>query len=145
METRGSFLLFALAQSWFAIEVSLVEGIFLAAEVTSLPNSPPILKGLLNIGGEIHQVMDMHYLLGLPREEIHPRQRLILTRTEERSLLLLVDEVKDVQELPIRSLKVPLKSLHHSLTIQVARKEYTILPILDLESFLNPLLSKLEG
>lgn len=101
------YLLFALEEKRYALHVSQVERILPAAQVTPVEGAPSFIAGLLNLSGSILPVLDMRLFLGFPEKEMDPDQRFIYTVSLERPLLLLVDGVEGVENLPTQSIHLP--------------------------------------
>lgn len=97
------FLLFFVEEERFAMDVTKVERVLRAAEVTRLSAASEIVRGLINIAGTIIPVIDMRRRLGLPDREMELSDRLILTRAAGKPLALLVDKVEGVVALSAQS------------------------------------------
>jgi len=81
---------------YFGIEVQMVQEVLLAQEMTPVPLAPPVLRGLINLRGQIVAAIDMRQRLSLlPREEQQESMNVIV-RTEDGAVSLLVDEIGDV-------------------------------------------------
>ena len=98
------FLLFCIEERRYALDVTDVERIVRAVEVTSVPDVPDFVRGLINVAGNIIPVIDMRRRLGLPTRDMELSDRFILTNVAGRLSALLVDGVEGVIELPIYSL-----------------------------------------
>ncbi|MBI4458742.1 MAG: purine-binding chemotaxis protein CheW [Acidobacteria bacterium] len=91
---------FNLDDQRYALPLSAVERIIRAAAVTPLPKAPPIVLGIVNVGGRIIPVVNMRQRFRLPDREIEPRDQFILGRTGRRIVALVADEVSSVAERP---------------------------------------------
>lgn len=114
MVKTDSFLLFTIEGRWYALLVHKVIRVLPAAELTPIHDAPPFIGGLINIAGEVLPVLDLRQLLGYPYREMELEDRLIITYTKERTLVLWVDQVEDVVELPINLLSLSFSSLEES-------------------------------
>jgi purine-binding chemotaxis protein CheW len=99
MAALRSFLLFSLGETRYALDVAAVERVLPAAEVTSLPDAPATVLGLINIAGELMPVIGTRRCFRLPPREMELTDRLVVTRATGRPLALLVDAVEGVFEL----------------------------------------------
>lgn len=70
-----------------------------AVELTRLPDSPPILKGLLNMRGEIIPVLNIRSRFGFPERDVLLEDRIIICKTAERVIAFSVDLVSGVMEI----------------------------------------------
>lgn len=81
----------------YAIDLNVVNSVFLAAEVTPLPQAPVDVLGALNIHGQIVPVINMRKLLDVAPKEIDIKDHFILVHLRQRAWILWVDRVDRVQ------------------------------------------------
>ena len=89
---------FYLDDLYFGVEVQKVQEVIRYQEMTRIPLAPPVVRGLINLRGQIVTAIDMRRRLDLPEL---PEGRLpmnVVIRTENGPLSLLVDEIGDVLE-----------------------------------------------
>ena len=98
---------FNLSNRRYALPLSAVVGILRAVEITPLPKAPPIVLGIVNVGGRIIPVVNMRQRFRLPNQEIEPRDQFILGQTGRRVVALVADEVSSVLERPERDVITP--------------------------------------
>ena len=103
MGRTESFLLFCVEDGRYALDVTDVERIVRAGEVTIVPDVPDFIRGLINVAGNIIPVIDMRRRLGLPIRDMALSDRFILISVAGRLRALLVDGVEGVVELPTPS------------------------------------------
>lgn len=99
MNTTGLFLLVCVAERRYALDVAVVERVVTAAEVTPLPEAPQTVLGLIDIAGELMPVIDARRCFSLPPRDMELTDRLVVTRTSGKPLVLLVDQAEGVVEL----------------------------------------------
>jgi purine-binding chemotaxis protein CheW len=92
-----SLVVFAL-DGQYALHLRNVERVVRAAEVTSLPRTPDIVLGVINVQGNILPVVNVRRRFRLMEREMEPTDRLILAKTSLRRMALLVDSVTGVIE-----------------------------------------------
>lgn len=90
---ENHLLLFHLEDSALSIPVSQVRRVLPMVEWTRLPDAPPSVLGVVNVGGVLAPVVDTRRLFGLPTREPRLSDRLIFIETAHRPLLLPVDSV----------------------------------------------------
>jgi purine-binding chemotaxis protein CheW len=96
--------------------------------------------GMVNLRGEVIPAIDMRALLGLERLEYHVNTPMIIGRTHQGLVALVVDEVEDVITLPLDCVAVPPK-LHNlaDRMIGVCRLGTDLVYLLDVERLVAPL------
>ncbi len=121
-----------------ALDVRVVDRIIPLVEVTPLPNSPEIVLGLVNVGGQIVPVVDLRQRLGLPQAEAELSARLIIARTAKRAVALPVDSVDGVIERSAGDVTEPGKVIPGTQLLKGFTKlDGSILLIHNLEAFLS--------
>jgi purine-binding chemotaxis protein CheW len=134
MSDGNLFLLFCLNEARYAMNVSAVQRIVPAAEVTSLPDAADAVLGLINVAGDIMPVLDMRRRLGCPPRDMELSDRFILTHSAGRAVALLVDGVEGVVELSTRSAAHTLDTRSGSID-SVAALSDSIVLIQNIDAF----------
>ncbi|SDB01832.1 CheW-like domain-containing protein [Desulfonatronum thiosulfatophilum] len=109
MQHSASYLLFGIDQKLYALPVSKVIRVLPAAETTPGQNLPPMIRGLINIGGEVIPVVDIRSRPNRTDDEIDPEDRFILTSADGILMALLANSVDDVRELAEQTISLPLE------------------------------------
>lgn len=89
---------FFLDDLYFGIEVEKVQEVIRYQAMTRVPLAPPVVRGLINLRGQIVTAIDMRRRLDLTAL---PEDRLpmnVVIRTDNGPVSLLVDEIGDVIE-----------------------------------------------
>jgi purine-binding chemotaxis protein CheW len=100
----NQFLVFTLDDQSYALHLPSVDRVARMAEITSLPNAPGIVLGVINIHGGVVPVIDFRQRFNLPKRETVLDDRLIFAHAGLRRLALIADSVTEVIECPQRSL-----------------------------------------
>ncbi len=100
----GKYLTFQLANEEFGIRVLKVREIMGVQEITAVPQTPPHVKGVINLRGKVIPVIDLRLKFGLPAAEYTQRTCIIVAQVagEHSSTLLMgivVDGVSEVLNL----------------------------------------------
>ncbi|HUP03765.1 MAG TPA: chemotaxis protein CheW [Bryobacteraceae bacterium] len=99
----GKYLTFQLAQEEFGIRVLKVREIMGVQEVTAVPQTPPHIKGVINLRGKVIPLVDLRLKFGMPEAEYTTRTCIIVTqvKAEAGSVLMgiVVDGVSEVLNL----------------------------------------------
>jgi purine-binding chemotaxis protein CheW len=91
----GKYLTFDLASEEFGIRVLKVREIMGMQEITAVPQTPPHVKGVINLRGKIIPVIDLRLKFGLPAAEYNQRTCIIVTQVQSESAQLVMGVVVD--------------------------------------------------
>lgn len=94
--TDALFLAFRLAGQDYGIAIAKVQEIREWSKVTPLPNSPPYIKGMLNLRGAIVPIIDLRMRFGLPAMEYDALTVIIVVNVGGRMAGIVADTVSDV-------------------------------------------------
>lgn len=109
---RGErFLAFDLAGATFALPLAHVREVDRLPPVTPLPHVPAWLLGAAALRGEIVSVVDLAAFLGLAEPRLVRGARLLVCRAGGMEAGLLVEQVRDIRELPAAALRPPTAAL----------------------------------
>jgi purine-binding chemotaxis protein CheW len=93
---RNEFLTFALGPEAYGIEILKVQEIRGYDAVTTIPNSPAFLKGVINLRGTIVPIIDLRIKLNFPKAEYTKSTVVIILNLTRRVVGVVVDSVSDV-------------------------------------------------
>jgi purine-binding chemotaxis protein CheW len=101
----NKFVVFQLEREQYAIPVMHVISIEKMMAPTIVPQMPDYVIGVVRIRGELVPVLDTRKLLyGRPFEETD-KTRLIVTMAEDISVAFIVDEAKEILDIPEEAVK----------------------------------------
>jgi len=99
-ERAGKYLTFIIGKEEFGVGVLKVREIMGIQDITAVPQTPPYLKGVINLRGKVIPVIDLRLKFGLPSIDYTQRTCIIVVQVKSGSALLLmgivVDEVSEV-------------------------------------------------
>lgn len=99
----GKYLTFQLANEEFGIRVLKVREIIGVQEITTVPQTPIHIKGVINLRGKVVPVIDLRLKFGLPSCEYTQRTCIIVTQVQGESgpilMGIVVDGVSEVLNL----------------------------------------------
>jgi len=99
----GKYLTFQLAAEEFGIRVLKVREIMGLQDITAVPQTPPYIKGVINLRGKVVPVVDLRLKFGLPAADYTQRTCIIVTQIQGESgsvlMGIVVDGVSDVLNL----------------------------------------------
>ena len=67
---EGKYLTFVLADEEYGLEILKVREIFGYMEITAIPQTPPYVKGVINLRGKVIPVIDLRTKFGMEEAEI---------------------------------------------------------------------------
>ncbi|QDU21969.1 chemotaxis protein CheW [Urbifossiella limnaea] len=100
MPVDRQFCTFLLAGHHFGVDVTSVQEIIRAQEMTRVPLTAPVVRGLINLRGQIVTALDLRRRLGLPDRPDGDPPVNVVVRTDDGAVSLLVDEIGDVLDVP---------------------------------------------
>lgn len=93
---RGRFLTFTLEENVYGISIKYVTEIIGMQTVTTVPETPNFLKGIINLRGKVVPLIDVRLKFGKEEKEYNERTCVIVVEVENLSVGLIVDMVDDV-------------------------------------------------
>lgn len=95
-----SILIARVDERRFGLPATAVERVFAVAEITPLSDAPGVVAGVVNIHGAVLPVIDLRRRLGRPSRPSSLTDKLVVVNAPSRRIVLLVDTVDGVQEVP---------------------------------------------
>lgn len=97
---ENKYLTFNIDQEEYGIAIQYVIQIFGMQKITSIPDLPEFIKGVINLRGKVIPLIDIRLRFGLEPKSYTERTCIIVIQYEELSFGLIVDNVQDVLEVP---------------------------------------------
>ena len=108
---QSQFLTFFLAGEEYAIGILRVKEILEYDTVTPVPQTPPAIRGVINLRGSVVPVVDLAAKFGLPPSPLAKRTCIVIVEValenRETVMGLLVDAVSQVMDLPAADIEPP--------------------------------------
>ena len=99
-ERSGKYLIFQLCREEFGIPALKVREIMGIQDITAVPQTPPFVKGVINLRGKVIPVLDLRLKFGLPEIEYTQRTCIIVVQVRTSTVLVpmgvIVDGVTEV-------------------------------------------------
>ena len=105
------FTTFYLDGHLFGVEVATVQEVIGYQEMTSVPLAPPIVRGLINLRGQIVTAVDLRRCLDMQERTPDRLPMNVVVRTGDETVSLLVDEIGDVLKLDVARFEEPPETL----------------------------------
>ena len=97
LTTDGSqFLTFSLGEELYGVDILRVQEIKGYTAVTKIPNTPPHIKGVLNLRGTIVPIVELRTKFGLPTIDYTMFTVIVVVVVRDKVMGLVVDAVSDV-------------------------------------------------
>ncbi len=107
MSEKQPYILFRLAETTYAVPARQVAYVDMVEHITPVPHAPSFVEGVVYSRGEVLPVVNLRKRFGLPPIPLGLQHRLIVTRLEERTVALLVDEAREFANLDPESIMLP--------------------------------------
>lgn len=96
--SQKQYATFFLDGLYFGIEVLSVQEVIRHQEMTPVALASPVIRGLINLRGQIVTAIDLRERLGLTSRAEDALPMNVVVRTADGAISLLVDEIDDVVE-----------------------------------------------
>lgn len=131
---------FYVGNALFGMDILKVQEINKSLDMTSVPQAPEYVKGILNLRGQIVTIIDLGVKLGLSKIEIGPDTRNIIVNSKNEYIGLLVDRIGDVERTSEDNIEAPpanIGGVKAKYFEGVCKKENRLIGILNLEKVLS--------
>lgn len=122
------------------VDVVRVQEVIRPQNVTGIPLAPPVIRGLINLRGQIVMAVDLRERLSMRQNPDAPPAMNIVVSTSDGPVSLLVDEVGDVVEVAAATFEPHPATLPPSLGAFLAgiyKLEERLLLVLDVDRVAN--------
>jgi purine-binding chemotaxis protein CheW len=140
MSNAQQFCTFYVDRQFFGVPVQQVQEVIRYQEMTRVPLVPRVIRGLINLRGQIVVAIDLRRRLNAPERPEDQLPMNVVVRTPDGALSLLVDEIGDVLEVQEESFERPpetLQGVARDLVLGVHKLSNGLLLILDTEKAVN--------
>jgi purine-binding chemotaxis protein CheW len=105
------FCTFYLDKHFFGVPVAEVQEVIRYLELTRVPLVSEVVRGLINLRGQIVTAIDLRLCLGMPERPAGQLPMNVVIRTSDGAVSLLVDEIGDVLDVSPESMEEPPETL----------------------------------
>ncbi len=142
------YVSFTVDEAYYAVDIMSVREIKGWDDITSLPNQPQYIRGVLNLRGAVLPIVDLKCRLGDSMTDPTKRHVIVIVAINDRQIGLLVDAVSDILMVSDDQIKpVPetnAKTDANVFTGFLTDKEQMV-AMLDLENLFIPEIHELDG
>ena len=138
-EGARQFCTFFLDGRFLGVDVAKVQEVIRQQEMTRIPLAGESIRGLVNLRGQIVTAIELRRCFGIPERESE-ESPMIVVRTEEGAVSLLVDEIDEVVDVDGEAFESPPDNLDahaRALTGGVYKFTDRLMLILDTEAVIE--------
>ncbi len=139
MKKPERLIVFLLDDRQYALDLSVVEMVVRAVEITPLPKAPAVVYGLINVKGILAPALNIRKRFNLPEKDLNLKDQIIIARAKNRTVAMVVDAVQNViesAELEVVKPETVIDDLEHVAGIVKLNGDMVF--IHDLDNFLYP-------
>jgi purine-binding chemotaxis protein CheW len=107
MEKELQIVGFRIGNETYGVRIASVKEIVRVPEITSVPNSPDFVEGVINLRGKIIPVMDLRKRFGLQEIQVDKKNRVLVVELENKLVGLIVSSASEVLKLPPSEIEAP--------------------------------------
>jgi purine-binding chemotaxis protein CheW len=104
---KDKYITFILNNEEYAIEIFYVVEIIGIQKITTIPDQPEFIKGIINLRGNIIPILDIRTRFNIDRLEYDERTCIIVVDIEGSQMGLIVDEVSEVLDISSENIAPP--------------------------------------
>ena len=130
------FCTFFLDSLFVGVEVQRVQEVLRQQEMTHVPLAPAVVRGLINLHGQIVTAIDLRRRLELPERTADEVSMNVVVRTDDGAVSLLVDEIGDVIKVQSDTFEPPpetLTGISRHLIRGIHKLDKQLLLVLDID------------
>lgn len=139
------YVIFRVGDQEFGADIHKVSIVEKMMNIARVPTTPPFIKGVVNLRGEIIPVMSLRIKFGLPEIETDDDTRIIIFKFNEIVLGVIVDAVYEVafyNEEDIESVTSITSDRSLDYIVGIAKREGRLVTLLNIEKLIADLLIK---
>ena len=129
-------VLFSLAGEDYGLDISRIQGIIRVPEITTVPQAPDFVEGVINLRGAIVPVADLRKRFFLPPQEHGPDTRIINVEMSDHLVGIVVDAVDQVLNIPADAVEPAPKlvtTIDSAYLRGIAKLDERLIMLLDLD------------
>src|SRR5580692_5105158 len=141
MADEHQYCTFYLEGHYFGLDVLNVQEIIRYQEMTRVPLAPRVVRGLINLRGQIVTAIDLRRRLEMSDRDADQLPINVVVHTDDGAVSLLVDEIGDVVEVSDKWFEQPpetLKGTVRKLIRGVYKLQDRLLLVLDTNKTVTP-------
>jgi len=136
----GKYLTFALGQEEYGIEILKVREIIGMMGITSVPQAPHEVKGVINLRGKVIPVIDLRLKFGMTEIEHTSETCIIVVTINDVMIGIIIDRVNEVLDIPAENIEPPPSmgsSVNTEFILGVGKVGDTVKMLLNVDTILG--------
>ncbi len=141
---QGKYLTLNLGEEFYGISVKSILQIIAIPEITSIPNTPDFVKGVINLRGRIIPLIDLRLKFNLEEKAYNARTSIIIIKFEFNDRMIFigtvvdkVSEVMDIQDAEIEEKPDFGINLNTQFILGIAKLKERVVTLLNIEEILT--------
>jgi len=125
---------FTVGDTLFGVDVPVIQEVLRPQAMTRVPLAPPLVRGLINLRGQILTAIDLRERLGLPPAPASAPGMNLVVRLPDETVSFLVDDVGEVLDLAEDQFEEAPVTLHgaiHDVTSGIYKLKDRLLLLLN--------------
>src|SRR5438094_10529181 len=107
MEKELQVVGFRIGNETFGVRIGSVREIVRVTEITTVPNAPDTIEGVINLRGKIIPVMDLRKRFGAGEIISDKKNRILVVELDTKLLGLIVNSASEVLKIPPSEIEMP--------------------------------------
>lgn len=145
----GKYLSFILGDEEYGIEILAVREIITVIEITTVPQVPHYVKGVINLRGSVIPVIDLRLKFDMPEKEYDKETCTIVVKLGNHFMGIIVDTVSEVLDIHDEQMDNPPSfgsSVDTDFILGMGKIKEKVVILLDIEKVLqNDRLAELQA
>src|SRR6185369_6748138 len=106
-----SYILFQLAGTTYALRTAEVQHMEMVEHITPVPNAPVFVEGVILSRGQVVPAINLRVRFGFERQAYTLQSRLIIIRSEQRRVGLIVDSAREFRSIAREFIQPPNEAI----------------------------------
>lgn len=105
------FILFELAGTTYGVRSRSVQQMEMIEHITPVPNAPPAVEGVVRARGQVVPALSLRVRFGFEKIPYDLRARLMVVKSGERTIGLIVDTAREFVRIPAGTIEPPPEAI----------------------------------
>jgi purine-binding chemotaxis protein CheW len=105
------FILFELAGTTYGVRSRFVQQMEMIEHITPVPNAPPAVEGVVLARGQVIPALSLRARFGFEKIPYDLRARLVVVKSGERTIGLIVDTAREFVRIPAGTIEPPPETI----------------------------------
>ena len=136
----GKFLTFQLKEEEYGLEILKVREIMGIMDITTVPQTPAYVKGVINLRGQVIPVIDLRLKFGMEEGEYDKRTCIVVVNVDGLQMGIVVDTVSEVMDIESSDIEATPSfgtKLHTDYILGMGKVQGEVKILLDIGEVLN--------